>query len=113
RPARCGCYRVWLLCHFSITRACERHGRLNLHLPANAGGECNASCSTSGVEGLRLVAATSYNKLFRPGDRCPELTGEPLAWSARFIDLRFAIRGILLRQFVKRAAIRQRCLLQT
>lgn len=36
-----------------------------------------------------------------------------LAWYAHFTDFRLANRGILLRQFVKRAAICQQCFLQT
>src|ERR1700686_5061817 len=63
RPGRRGGDRVWPLLHLSIPRARKRRGCLDLHLPADAGGERNAGWSTSGVEGLRFAASASYRKL--------------------------------------------------
>ncbi len=54
---------------------------------------------------LSQLPATT--KLLWTSDRCPECAWEHLAWNARFLDIRLAVRGLLLRQFSKRAAIRQ------
>src|SRR5258708_5026338 len=70
RPGWRGGGRVWPLLHLSVTRAGKRRGCLDLHLPADAGGECNAGCGTSGVEGLRFAAAASYGKLSWIDDCC-------------------------------------------
>jgi len=96
-----------------LSLAGKRRGRLDLHLPADAGGERNSSCSPSGLEGLRFAAAASYGKLFRTGDCHSKRGGKCLARYKCFADIRLTVRGILLRQFIKRVATRQQCFLQT
>ena len=97
---------------FLAAGARKRYRRLNLRLPANAGGKCNPNCSTGGVEGLRLAEIAGDDKLPWADDRHAERIEEHLARHARFADGRLAVRGVLLRQLIERAAIRQRCLLQ-
>src|SRR5258705_3659509 len=65
---------------------------------------------------MRQSGAAADNGLFDLGgigDRCSERIGKHLAWYCRFPGVRLALGRLLLRQFVKRAAIRQRHFLQT
>ena len=65
---------------------------------------------------MRLDRAADDNGLLHLGgigDRCSERFGKHLPRYARFFGIRLALGRLLLRQFVKRAAIRQRHFLQT
>jgi len=98
---------------FFVSRTRQRRGRHDVHLPADGGRECDAGCSPGSVEGVRFAEAAGYGKLSRTNDGYSERAGKHLAWYGCFSGVRLTVRGILLRQFIKRAAICQRCFIQT
>src|SRR6478752_5081513 len=71
-PAWRGRHRVRHVFHPAVGFAGERRGRLEIHLPAHGGGECNRGCRTGRFRGLRPAAAVpiapiaGHNELLQP-----------------------------------------------